>query len=240
MRRLLCSLVVFAIACASPEASGLAPTPGGTGAAVKFDVFHRPLPEIPLPNDFATRFDATSPTKRRLNASMLAPTTWEQKTRASLDAMDGWGTLAPITVSFAADLDVENLIKRHHGDRYDSKNDAILLVDVTPGSADYCKALPLDLGEGLYPTRLDRPEYYPDDPRGGLTSLMFEETEEDKNGNGALDPVKTPTWTGCSTTRTRAPASATRRSSPSTSARRRRSSRARCTRCAKRRPTRWC
>ncbi|MFZ5446814.1 MAG: alpha/beta hydrolase family protein [Myxococcota bacterium] len=188
MRRLLTSLVVFTLACASPEATSLAPRPGGTGAQVKFDVFHRPLPDIPLPNDFATRFDATSSTKRRLNASMLAPTEWEKKTRASLDELDGWGTLAPITVSFDAPLDVENVIARHHGDRYATKDDVVLVVDVTPGSPDFCQAMPLDLGEGLYPQRLDRPEYYADDPRGALTNLVLEEVEEDTNGNGRLDP----------------------------------------------------
>ncbi len=188
MRRLLAALCVFAVACASPEASGLARSPDGEGPKVKFDVFHRPLPEIPLPNDFATRFDATSSTKRRLNASMVAPTQWEQKTRAALDALDGWGTLAPITVSFEADLDTENIIRRHHGDRYDPSNDVMLVVDVTKGSPDYCKAMPMDLGEGLFPARLDRPDYYPDDPRGDATNLLFEHKEEDLNGNGMMDP----------------------------------------------------
>ncbi len=187
MRRLLASVCFFVVACASPEGSGLAHTPDGTGAKVKFDVFHKPLPEIPLPNDFATRFDASSVTKRRLNASMLSPTQWETKTRAALDALDGWGTLAPITVSFEEDLDTENIIRRHHGDRYETSDDVMLVIDVTRGSPDYCKAMPMDLGEGLFPQRLDRPEYYPDDPRGGLANLMLEEVEEDTNGNGLLD-----------------------------------------------------
>ena len=104
LRHLLACLGLFAVACASPEGTGLAHTPAGSGAKVKFDVFHRPLPDIPLPNDFATRFDATTVTRRRLNASMVAPTQWESKTRASLDALDGWGTLAPISVSFDGEL----------------------------------------------------------------------------------------------------------------------------------------
>jgi len=174
-------------ACAAPEGFGLMPTKAGAGPAVAFDPFHRPLPDIPLPNDFATRFDALTATKRRLNASMVAPTVWEQRTRAGLDELDGWGTLAPISVSFDAPLDVENIIRRHHNDRYQSADDALLVVDVTRGSPDYCKAMPMDLGEGLFPARLDRPEYYPDDPRGHHTTLIFEETEEDLNGNGVLD-----------------------------------------------------
>ena len=171
----------------APEGMGLSKTPEGAGPAVTFDPFHRPLPEIPLPNDFATRFDALSPTKRRINASMVAPTVWEQRTRAGLDELDGWGTLAPISVTFKAPLDVENIIRRHHNDRYDTKDDVLLVVDVTKGSADYCKAMPMDLGEGLFPARLDRPDYYPDDPRGHHATLLFEETEEDLNGNGVMD-----------------------------------------------------
>ena len=188
MRRLLLSLCLFPLACASPEGSGLALTAQGPGATVKFDVFHRPLPEIPLPNDFASRFDATSFTKKRLNASQLSPTEWESKTRHELDALDGWGTLGAISVSFDAELDTENIIARHWGDRFDTSNDTILVVDVTRGSPDFCNAAPLDLGEGHFPARLDRADYYPDDPRNTLTTLLYEETEEDLNGNGVLDP----------------------------------------------------
>ena len=140
MRRLLISLCLFPLACTAPEASGLALTPEGPGAKVKFDVFHRPLPEIPLPNDFASRFDATSFTKKRVNASQVAPTAWESKTRTELDALDGWGTLGASTVSFETALDTENVIRRHWGDRFDTSDDVMLVVDVTPGSPEFCKA----------------------------------------------------------------------------------------------------
>src|SRR5256885_15798456 len=100
MRPLL-ALALVAVACApSPEAKGLSPTPFGTGAEVKFDIYHRPLPDIPLPNDFATRFDPSSPTKLRVNASQIAPTEWEKGARLAIDQLDGWGTFAPISVGF--------------------------------------------------------------------------------------------------------------------------------------------
>lgn len=188
MRRFALVSLLLVLSCASPEGTGLAPTPEGSGALVTFDVYHRPLPDVPLPNDFASRFDGTSPTGKRLNASMVAPTAWESKTRRDLDGLDGWGTLAPLSVSFEKDLDTENLIRRHHGDGLDTSDDALLVIDVTRGSPDFCKAVPLDLGEGAFPVRLDRADYYPDDPRAGLQSLLFEEAEEDLNGNGALDP----------------------------------------------------
>lgn len=186
--RSLAALVLVALtACESASPAGLAPTPAGTGARVNFDTAHRPLPEIPLPNDFATRFDATSPTKRRINASLVAPTEWERKTRTNLDAIDGWGTLAPISVSFDAPLDVTNILARH-ADRYEPKNDVMLVVDITPGSPDRCKPMPIDLGQNLFPVTLDDNVNYPADPRAKLSQLVFEETEEDLNGNGALDP----------------------------------------------------
>ncbi len=219
MRRLLVSLCLLSLACAAPEGSGLALSPEGAGAKVKFDVFHKPLPDIPLPNDFASRYDPTSFTKKRVNASQVSPTEWETKTRQELDALDGWGTLGAITVSFDEDLDTENVIRRHWGDRFDTSDDVILVIDVTKGSPDFCKAVPLDLGEGHFPARLDRPDYYPDDPRGGLTNLLFEEVEEDLNGNGVLDPGEDTDMDGVldhpnTSQRDRPP-----RSSPSTSAR---------------------
>ena len=175
------------VACESDPPTGLAETPDGSGAKVRFDTFHKPLPEIPLPNDFATRYDKTSPTLRRINASLVAPTLWEQKTRRDLDNISGWGTLAPITVSFEAPLDVENIISRHD-DRYAPKNDVMLVIDIGSGAADRCKPMPIDLGQGLFPLALDRADYYPDDPRGHLGQMIFEEVEEDLNKNNVLDP----------------------------------------------------
>jgi hypothetical protein len=186
---LCASLIVLAAGCAPPPQEALMAADKGPGPMVKFDVFHLPLPEIPLPNDFATRFDATSPTQRRLNASIeAAPTKWEQATRRELDKLSGWGTLAPITVSFTEPLDVEVIYKRHHGDLLAFDDDAVLVLDVTPGSPGLCEPVPLDLGQGNYPETLPRLDVYADDPRESLQQLQFEEVEEDLNHNGVLDP----------------------------------------------------
>ena len=78
------------VGCVGDDPSGLGLAEPGTGPQVRFDVTHLPFPEIPLPNNFATRFDATSPTKRRLNASVAAGTTdWERATRSELDKLTG-------------------------------------------------------------------------------------------------------------------------------------------------------
>ncbi|MEO7330486.1 MAG: hypothetical protein ABI193_18065, partial [Minicystis sp.] len=186
---LVASVVVLANGCAPPPQEALMAAEKGPGPMVKFDVFHLPLPEIPLPNDFATRFDASSPTMRRVNASIeAAPTKWEQATRRDLDKLTGWGTLAPITVAFTEPLDVEVIYQRHHNDLLDFKDDAVLVLDVSPGSPGLCEAVPLDLGQGNYPEILPRLDVYADDPRESLQQLQFEEVEEDLNGNGLLDP----------------------------------------------------
>lgn len=187
--RLLLPLTLLAGCSEAPDTLGSAED--GPGPRVKFDVFHRPLAEIPLPNDFATRFDPTSPTKRRLNASFsfdVAPTKWEHAVRLDLDGLSGWGTLAPISVSFSEPLDVEVFYARHHRDNFDFDDDAVLVLDVTAGSPDLCKAVPLDLGQGNYPQVLAETKIYEADPREGVNTVTFEEVEEDVNGNGRLDP----------------------------------------------------
>jgi len=161
----------------------------GPGAKVKFDVFHKPLPDVPLPNDFASRFDALSPTKKRVNASIeVAPTQWEQQTRAGLDALSGWGTLGAVSVQFTQPLDLRNIIARHQGDLLNYDNDAVLVIDITAGSNELCKAVPLDMGQGNYPATLPQLNLYSSDPRQALQQLQFEEIEEDLNRNGLLDP----------------------------------------------------
>jgi hypothetical protein len=179
-------LLLVVSACASPEGKGLAPTAPGSGAAVRFDVFDKPLPSIPLPNDFASRYDATSPTKRRVNASMEAATKWERFTRKAIDQLDGWGTYQTISVSFDKPLDLHNIIRRHQGDDFDPRDDVAYLIDITRDSPDFCRRTPLDLGEGNFPIVLERPGYFDNDR---LTDqLVFEEREEDLNRNGKLDP----------------------------------------------------
>lgn len=172
--------------CAAPEAEGLAPSQPGTGAAIKFDIYARPLPEIPIPNDIATRYDPTSPTKLRINASLVADTRWERTVRKQLDELDGWGTFAPITVSFDKPLDPEVIFERHRDD-YEPSNDAVYVINITPDSPDFCQPMPLDMGAGNFPLTLERTTYYPNDFHNNDNQLVFEEHDEDANRNGKLD-----------------------------------------------------
>ncbi|MCK6574107.1 hypothetical protein L6V77_23755 [Myxococcota bacterium] len=196
-----------AAACESTEPlEGLARTRREGGPRVVFDLDARPLPEIPFPNDLATRPDATSPTGRRLNLSLIGPTLLESGVRAKADRLDGFGTFSPITVRFDARLDVADLRARHR-DR-DPENDAVYLFDIDPDSPGFGEAVALDLGyyadapadmplpdgyavpkTGRFPSGLDKTDqYFEFDPRAGTSTLLFETVEEtDTNGNGQLD-----------------------------------------------------
>jgi hypothetical protein len=154
---------------------------------VKMDFLHRPLPEIPLPNDLATRYDPQSPTLRRLNASMIAKTYNESRVRTLIDQLDGWGVNQPITIPFTGAIDPLSILKGHRDQDYRTENDVIFLIDVTPSSSEYGQIQHVDLGEGNYPLVLeDLNGYWEHDPRGWTLSLTLEEANEDLDENGEI------------------------------------------------------
>lgn len=183
-------LAVAALAlsgCMSEEPAGIAAAKSAV-TTVKMDFLHKPLPEIPLPNDVATRYDATSPTGRRVNASMVAPTQLERRVREKIDQLDGWGVLQPITIPFTGPLSIESILKGHRDKDYDLKNDVVFLIDVDPDSPDRGEFKHLDVGNGNYPVVVEDIEgYWKNDPRGKSISVLYEETDEDTNKNGKLD-----------------------------------------------------
>jgi hypothetical protein len=166
-------------------------TRSGPGATVRYDLGHKPLPEIPLPNDTATWPDLTSRTGVRINASLVAPTEIERQARQRFSQMEGWGTFAPITVAFdvpAADpeyssyegaaVDIANVRARHQGDDYDLSDDAVYLVDLTSGVP-----VILDVGAGNYSYTLRQlDKYWANDTRRSERNLLFETIDETQNG----------------------------------------------------------
>lgn len=181
-------LALLLAGCVTDDPSGLASSSDAV-VTVKYDWFAKPLPEIPLPNDIATRFDEDSPTKRRINASMIAPTNYESRVRQLIDEMDGWGVLQPITIPFTGKIDPMSIVEGHRDADYALENDVIYLIDVDPDSPDFGRFHHVDLGNGNYPPVLeDINGYWKNDPRGWTLSILFEEEDEDKNGNGVMDP----------------------------------------------------
>ncbi len=193
-RILLACVAAASISCIEDNSmpEGLRATTTSGGAKVVFDLDARPLPEIPLPNDVATRVDPDSPTGRRLNVSMISPTRLESEVRAKANDLDGWGTFAPITVQFDGLLDLHNIVDRHQELVPNYNNDAVFLVNIDPDSDEYGELVMLDMGMGNYPvTQKDPRKYFEFDPRANGSNFLFESVqEEDLNGNGELDPYE--------------------------------------------------
>lgn len=183
----LLGLATAALGCVSEEPSGLG-SASKAATTVKYDWYAKPLPEIPLPNDIATRYDEDSPTTRRVNASMVAPTRLESRVRQLIDELDGWGVLQPITIPFSGPIDPMSIVAGHRDDDYRLDNDVFYLIDVDRDSPEFGRFHHLDLGQGNYPQVLkDIGGYWKNDPRGWTLSLLFDEEDEDTNGNGRLD-----------------------------------------------------
>ena len=180
-------LLSSALAC-GPGPQGLSKAKPAL-TTVKYDFFHEPLPEVPLPNDLATRYADDAATHRRLNISEHAPTGLERRVRQLANTLDGWGVMQPISIPFTGALDVESILRAHSQDDYDTSDDVVYLINVDSKSAHFGKLHHLDLGKNNYPPVLENLDgYSKNDPRGFTISLMFEEAEEDLNGNGVLDP----------------------------------------------------
>ena len=183
------TLSAIASSCVMDQApAGLRVTPSGPGATVRFDLAHKPLPDIPLPNDTATWPDPTSRTGLRINASLIASTNFEQQARDPFAALEGWGTFAPISVSFDVDptyqgyagavLDLANIARRHQGDDYDFADDAIYLVNLTTGVP-----VALDLGAGNFNYTLkELGAYWPNDTRVTERNLLVDTIDETRGG----------------------------------------------------------
>ncbi len=180
--------LLLAGGCLADDPEGLGPAPAAR-TTVAFDFFHQPLPEIPLPNDIATRFDPASATGLRVNASTIAPTGYEQQVRTLIDGLDGWGVLQPINIPFTGPLDVQSILDAHRDADYDLSDDVVYLINIDRGSEEFGRIHHVDLGNGNYPVIVEQTDgYWRNDPRGWTLSILFEEADEDLNDNGRLDP----------------------------------------------------
>jgi hypothetical protein len=183
-RQIACIVLAAAAACDVDTApAGLRATPAGDGPRVRWEPLHRPLPDVPLPNDVATFPDPTSRTGLRINTSLVAPTTMEQHAREGFDSMEGWGTSSPITVAFdpsagadplAPAIDLVDVAARMQGDEHDLSDDPVYVVNLATGIPVF-----LDVGNGYYPVTVRDPwNYFPNDPKAGESNLSFETVEE--------------------------------------------------------------
>lgn len=162
------------------------------GPRIVFNLDTRPFPEIPFPNDLATRVDTTSPTGLRVNISTMGASDVEEKVRRELNSQTGFAVNSTMSVRFDQAINVRDLARRHQELTPDFSDDAVYLVDVDPQSPEFGELKLLDMGRGNYPLTLSRPNaYFNNDPRSQGTNLLMETVqEEDLNGNGVLDPIE--------------------------------------------------
>ena len=183
---------------------GLMATPDQHGTRIKFDPLAEPMPEIPFPNDIATVIDPTSPTGKRINIRMRAPTSLEQGIRTNLNELDGFGTFAPITLSFERPLDLRTVHDRnifvlnidptspHMGQR--------IPVDLPPYDRSVTTNFPLFLEGTPHSDQHPREEYdfgyFHFDYRWMVDNLLFEGVEEDTDCNEVLSPQEDTDFDG--------------------------------------------
>lgn len=186
--------LLILIECAGDHPAGIRRAEPGPGPKVVFDLLNKPLPEIPFPNNIATRRDTSSPTGRRVTISLEAPTLLERSVRVEANKLAGFSLFGPITVRFTEPLDL-NLFKAHHLDNNDPDDDLIYFINVDPASDEFGRVMPLELGQGNFPILIDEQKNDPDDPFGIFendpkrfsSNILFETRDEDLNRNGVLD-----------------------------------------------------
>jgi hypothetical protein len=184
---LACGFVIAGLAACGGGPEGLRPTPAGDGPRIVIDWDAQPLPEIPFPNDLATRPDPFSPTGLRLNIAVDAPTELERETLGKVNELSGFGIYMPISVRFTDVLDLDDIAARQAPD-LEFHDDAVYLIDLSPGSPTYLQPAELDVGHGRFPFDvIQNDRYFPNDSRANEPSIVFDTVDEDLNGNGRLD-----------------------------------------------------
>lgn len=163
--------------CYQQEPQGIAPTllppDGQIGPQVIFDPLMLPDPEIPFPNDIACIFDPRSPTGCRVNLSALSSTKTETAIKTYLDDLSGFSTYAPITVSFNGRLDLSTITRQ-----------SVIIIKIPKHSSLFESPVPLDLGEGSYPSEIKPIALFPGDPHANEKTVIFPNTNEvDISGN---------------------------------------------------------
>lgn len=105
------------------------------GPMIRFEPLTTPIPEVPLPNDILLTNDPDSATGLAWNVTTNAPTAMERQIRKLLPNLDGFGSFAPISVSFDGPIDLSTVDAQ-----------SFVVVDIDTG-----ERVPLDFGSGLYP-----------------------------------------------------------------------------------------
>lgn len=161
--RLLLIIFLFFLSCGDKTSpKGLFFSLKTAGPKVIFNPDARPVPVVPFPNDLMTRYDETSPTKLRLNLPLNAVTQLENDVRKKMNTMDGFGVLAPITVSFDKPLDPDTV-----------NRNTIFVINIDDDSPNFGKPVQLSFGTGLFPAKIRTFSMFDNDPNSDYDNILF-------------------------------------------------------------------
>jgi len=139
------------------------PNPGGDGPAVLYEPDAKPIPQLPFPNNVLCKSDDSTATGLRLNIPITGDTEFEKHLRRRVDQLDGFGTFAPITVSFSKPLDLTTIREPY-----------VVAVDIQEGSSHFGEVVTFDLRRGYFPIELPKSiEFFPNDPMADATNFAF-------------------------------------------------------------------
>jgi len=170
--------LIGSIGCLSGERTGLEvpDAASGPGPRVVFDPLAHPNPLVPLPNNVSTVMDRNTPTERRLNIRHTAPTRFEEGIRDEINRLDGFGTFAPIVVSFDKPLDLDTV-----------NPDSIRLFNVDPDSKRFGEEIPLDLpadrSRSAYPVEIAPWPFPPHSPFSFERQMLFNPAHQGSVGS---------------------------------------------------------
>lgn len=163
-----------------PGANGMAVEQGLTyGPSIVFDPLAQPFPEVPFPNDLTLVPSDETEAGSVWNVSLEKPSVHTRRIRELLNGLDGFGSFAPAFLSFDGPLDLSTVSER-----------TVMIVNIEPGHPREGEMVPLDLGQGYFPTSTRKGGFFGSDPEAESYDLFFpEDNLADVNGDGVLERV---------------------------------------------------
>jgi hypothetical protein len=176
-------LVFYLASCGDKTSTkGLFHSANTGGPKVIFNPDAKPVPIVPFPNDLMTRYDETSPTKLRLNLPLNAVTQLENEVRKKMNTMDGFGTMAPITVSFDKPLNPATVNKN-----------TVFVINIDKNSPDFGNPVQLSFGTGLFPAKMRNFSMFDNDPNMLYDNILFPfNVSENEYSKDTLEPYYIP------------------------------------------------
>lgn len=155
-------------------AGGLAvETSGEAGPRIVFDPLAQPLPEVPFPNDLSLRVTDDTLSGKAWNLATQKPSHHRSLLFDRLDRVDGFGPFAPVYLSFEGPLDLATVSEA-----------TVMIVNIEPGHPREGERVPLDLGQGYFPTDMRRGSFFGQDPSASAFDLVFGPSDFAEPGEG--------------------------------------------------------